>query len=110
MSPAKVEKDQRRGTIVPVGGAEDKDGAAGILRRFLELAGGKKARVAIIPTASSLADTGRRYERLLERRCRYLRQSKCRFHLLPPGCIGVWPNHHVYVYQQRPGWPMSFGI
>ncbi|MBS2023710.1 MAG: cyanophycinase [Deltaproteobacteria bacterium] len=47
-----------------MGGAEDKEGPAGILRRFLELSGGKKARIAIVPTASSLADTGKRYERL----------------------------------------------
>ena len=64
MSPAKVAKDGKRGWIVPVGGAEDKEGQAGILRRFLEISGGKKARIAIVPTASSLADTGRRYERL----------------------------------------------
>ena len=64
MSPAKVSKDDKRGYIVPVGGAEDKAGSAEILRRFVDISGGKRARVAIIPTASSLEDTGRRYERL----------------------------------------------
>ena len=66
MSPAKVAKDAKRGFIVPVGGAEEKEGQAGILRRFLEVSGGKRARIAIVPTASSLADTGNRYERLFD--------------------------------------------
>lgn len=61
MCPAKVEKDQVRGFIVPVGGAEDKDGSATILRRFVELCGGKAGRIAVIPTASRLSDTGQRY-------------------------------------------------
>ncbi|HRI07766.1 MAG TPA: cyanophycinase [Nannocystaceae bacterium] len=59
--PAKVEKDQTRGFIVPVGGAEDKEGSAAILRRFVEISGGSSARIAIIPTASRLPDTGERY-------------------------------------------------
>src|SRR5688500_7320426 len=60
--PAKVSPDARRGWIVPVGGAEEKVGRAEILRRFLMVSGGDAARIAIIPTASSLEDTGRRYE------------------------------------------------
>lgn len=35
-----------------------------ILRRFVELAGGKRAHIAVIPTASELSDTGLRYEKL----------------------------------------------
>ncbi len=66
MSPSNVEPDQKRGYIVPVGGAEDKVGPAEILRRFVEVSGGKSARIAIIPTASKLADTGRRYEKLFK--------------------------------------------
>lgn len=62
MSPARVEADHRRGWIVPVGGAEDKEGRAEILRRYVEISGGAKARVAIIPTASALESTGRKYE------------------------------------------------
>jgi cyanophycinase len=67
MSPAKVHPDKKRGTIVPIGGAEDKEGDADVLRKFLEISGGKKARVVIIPTASSLEDTGRRYEKLFKK-------------------------------------------
>ena len=67
MSPAKVRHDKRRGWIVPVGGAEDKAGAAGILRRFLEVSGGDQARIVVIPTASSLDDTGSRYEKLFRK-------------------------------------------
>ncbi|MCB9562515.1 MAG: cyanophycinase [Kofleriaceae bacterium] len=66
MSPARVESEHRRGWIVPVGGAEDKIHDVRILRRFTEIAGGADARIAVIPTASKLADTGARYERLFE--------------------------------------------
>ncbi len=64
MSPARVDESDKRGWIVPVGGNEEKTGDAGILRRFLEISGGDEARIAVIPTASALADTGSRYEKL----------------------------------------------
>ena len=64
MSPAKTEGDKKRGFIVPIGGAEDKEGAANILRRFIDVSGGTSARIVIVPTASKLDDTGRRYEKL----------------------------------------------
>lgn len=67
MSPAKIEGDRKRGFIVPIGGAEDKEGAANILRKFIEVSGGKSARIVIIPTASTLEDTGRRYEKLFRK-------------------------------------------
>lgn len=67
MSPAKVHPDKQRGHIVPIGGAEDKEGDQDVLKRFLEVSGGKKARVVIIPTASSLEDTGRRYEKIFKK-------------------------------------------
>ena len=66
MSPSKVEEDKKRGYIVAVGGAEDKVGPAEILRRFVEVSGGKQARIAIVPTASREADTGKRYEKLFK--------------------------------------------
>jgi len=64
VSPARSPDGMQRGMIIPVGGAEDKLSDARILRRFVELSGGKDARIAIIPTASQLADTGDRYETL----------------------------------------------
>lgn len=64
MSPAKVEG--KRGFIVPIGGAEDKEGSANVLRKFLQVSG-ERARIVIIPTASSLEDTGRRYEKLFKK-------------------------------------------
>ncbi len=62
--PAKVDDNQRRGWIVPVGGAEEKDSDPIILRRFVEISGDQAARIAVIPTASRLEDTGARYERI----------------------------------------------
>ena len=53
-----------RGYIIPVGGAEEKIGDVAILRRFASLCGADSARIAIIPTASELDDTGERYEAL----------------------------------------------
>jgi cyanophycinase len=61
VSPAKPRDGDVRGFIIPVGGAEEKVGNQQILKRFLRLAGGKDARIAVIPTASQLADTGERY-------------------------------------------------
>jgi cyanophycinase len=51
------------GYIIPVGGAEEKIGDVTILRRFASLCGAD-CRIAIIPTASELSDTGARYEKL----------------------------------------------
>jgi len=55
--------DTPRGYIIPVGGAEEKIGDITILRRFATLCG-DNCRIAIIPTASMLTDTGQRYEDL----------------------------------------------
>ncbi len=62
MSPSPPPEGSTRGYIVPVGGAEAKIGDPAILRRFVHLAGGRDARIAIIPTASQLPDAGERYE------------------------------------------------
>ncbi len=53
-----------RGTIVPIGGAEERLRDPAILQRFADLCGGRKARIAIIPTASQLAETGPGYEKV----------------------------------------------
>jgi len=66
MSPARTESDSQRGWIVPVGGAEDKVSDARILKRFLRLCGDEGGRIAIIPTASQLDETGKVYEDLFK--------------------------------------------
>jgi cyanophycinase len=55
-----------RGYIVPIGGAEDKVGPEVILKRFVQLCGGRNAHIAVIPTASELRSTGRRYEEVFK--------------------------------------------
>ncbi len=67
MCPSKVPEGEQRGWIIPIGGAEDKESRRRILKRFVQLCGGRDARIAVIPTASRLADTGKRYEDLFER-------------------------------------------
>jgi cyanophycinase len=41
-----------QGPVMPIGGAEETEPGGEILERFVALAGGKRARIAIIPTAS----------------------------------------------------------
>lgn len=64
MSPSKCADPEARGYIVPIGGAEDKLRNPQILDSFVELCGGNDARIAVIPTASELEDTGSNYEKL----------------------------------------------
>lgn len=64
MSPADKIANTDRGYIIPIGGAEEKLDNPEILDRFVELCGGKSARIGIIPTASELDNTGRNYEKL----------------------------------------------
>ncbi len=61
MCPSPDIQDVDRGYIVPIGGAEDRTDQPVILRRFAELAGGRQARIVVIPTASQLQDTGQQY-------------------------------------------------
>ena len=65
--PSRTPEGAERGYIIPIGGAENKLSNPQILSRFLELCGGDDARIAIIPTASELEDTGPHYERLFRR-------------------------------------------
>jgi len=67
MSPSNHANGAKRGYIVPIGGAEEKFDNPEILDRFIEICGGKSARIAIIPTASELEDTGRNYEKLFRK-------------------------------------------
>jgi cyanophycinase len=41
-----------QGPVMPIGGAEETEPGGEILERFVDLAGGSDARIAIIPTAS----------------------------------------------------------
>lgn len=47
---------------MPIGGAEDKLDDKVILSEFVALAGGQDARIAIVPTASSIESAGLRYK------------------------------------------------
>jgi cyanophycinase len=60
--PSQVPEGATRGWIIPIGGGEEKENDPQILRRFVALCGGADADIAVIPTASRLADTGSRYE------------------------------------------------
>ena len=53
---------RERGMLMAIGGAEDKGRERLILRRFVALAGGAAARIAIVPTASSIEGAGQRYK------------------------------------------------
>jgi len=64
--PTVTSETHNRGYIIPIGGAEEKLSDPTILRRFAGLSGGDEARIAIIPTASRLEDTGDRYVKLFE--------------------------------------------
>ena len=52
------------GFVVPIGGAENRSTKPTILKRFIQLCGGDQARIAILPTASLLSDTGGNYQSL----------------------------------------------
>ena len=54
----------RPGPVMAIGGAEDKRRDKRILAAFLALAGGPKARLAVVPTASSIEWAGERYKAL----------------------------------------------
>jgi cyanophycinase len=55
---------ERRGYIVPIGGAEEKRKGRVVLRQFAKICGGHMSEIAVIPTASRLTETGRDYVRL----------------------------------------------
>jgi cyanophycinase len=48
------EKHPHRGPLIAIGGAEDKVGARAVLREVVQHAGGKNAKIAVFPTASSI--------------------------------------------------------
>lgn len=65
--PSPGTPDTSRGFVIPIGGAEKKKRSPRILDRFVRLVGGDEGRIAVIPTASELDDTGPRYVELFER-------------------------------------------
>ena len=57
-----------QGPVMPIGGAEDKSPGSDILERFIELAGGDGARIAIVPTASEEPqEAGERYVKVFRK-------------------------------------------
>jgi cyanophycinase len=62
--PSKVPDGHRRGWIVPIGGAENKENDRRILERFVRVSGAAEADIVVIPTASRVHETGARYEQV----------------------------------------------
>jgi cyanophycinase len=46
----------RKGALIAIGGAEDKAGDRAVLSHFVARAGGKRAKIALFPTASSIPE------------------------------------------------------
>ncbi|CAN5618378.1 cyanophycinase [soil metagenome] len=57
-----VVSPQKPGPVLAIGGAEDKFNDRIILSAFLQIAGGRDARIAVVPTASSIETAGERYK------------------------------------------------
>src|SRR5271154_1894974 len=62
--PSKIPEGEKRGWIVPIGGAENKENDRHILERFIQVSGGEDANIVVIPTASRMHETGPRYEQV----------------------------------------------
>jgi len=67
MRPARSTGQSRRGYLIPIGGAEEKETNPVILQRFVDLCGGADANIVVLPTASRLEDTGARYVGIFSR-------------------------------------------
>ena len=59
--------NQRKGYIIAIGGAENKNRKPVILEKFTKLCAEGDAHIAIIPTASELDDTGSQYQKIFHR-------------------------------------------
>ena len=60
--------DKVQGTLVVIGGAEDKNGKCEILRKVAELAGGEEAKLVIITAATEMPEgVGEEYHKIFKR-------------------------------------------
>ena len=64
MHPETIASVENRGSIIAIGGGEDRVKEMQIHRRFVELSGGADASIVVIPTASLLHETGQDYRRI----------------------------------------------
>ncbi|MDM9380354.1 cyanophycinase [Chlorogloeopsis sp. ULAP01] len=63
-----MNSEQKRGALVIIGGAEDRQGDCVVLREFVRAAGGVKAHIAVMTAATSLPrEVGDDYIRVFER-------------------------------------------
>jgi cyanophycinase len=63
-----MELSETRGTLFAVGGAEDREGDCRILKEFVRLAGGARARIVVMTVATNHpAETGREYKSVFRR-------------------------------------------
>jgi len=66
MCPSPGTEGVERGYVIPIGGAEEKLSNPTILKKFVDLCGGKNCRIIVIPTASALEETGPKYVDLFQ--------------------------------------------
>jgi len=67
MRPVRSTGNAKRGYLIPIGGAEEKETNPVILQHFVDLCGGAEANIVVFPTASRLEDTGARYVDIFRR-------------------------------------------
>lgn len=67
MRPARSTGQSKRGYLIPIGGAEEKETNPVILQHFVDLCGGTNANIIVLPTASRLEDTGSMYVSIFQR-------------------------------------------
>ena len=87
--------EQIPGSVMAIGGAEDKFRERSILSTFLMLAGSSEARIAIIPTASSIESAGERYKAIfleLGAQSAHIAFVRDRDHANDPGWTNAFAN------------------
>lgn len=61
MTPSQTPDGATRGWIIPIGGGVERENNPIILDRFVQLCGGRAAKIVVVPTASKMQETGDRY-------------------------------------------------